>query len=346
MAVGDFAIPGTESPVAFRQETTYGTFALTTTALHPFVATSIGVKTEFETQKLDELSRQRGFTRQVQLDKKVGGPVEGFFHAEESIRLLINAMGGRYTFNSLTSAGDHSISTGNFSASDTCVSLSMYAGKGNQHAWRYAGGVVDTLKISANVGEPVKITAEMVFQDSSLSAADTAPAAVMSVSTIAPFTYVDGVFRYAAVEGSLTSTLNEPIQGFELEIKNNLMTGPEARQLGSRILSRRPPATRREVSLKVTQRFDTTTAFDRFVSNTGGSVQLFFSGASITAEYNREARCTLPNVRFKGAEPLVEGANAILSSDIEFDILVSGDSGTLTSREIGWTIRNGLTTAI
>lgn len=346
MAVGDFGIPGTESFVAFRQETTYGTFALTTTALHPFVPVSIGVKTEFETKKLDQLSRQRGFTHQVQLDKKVAGPVEGYLHAEESIRLIINAMGGRYTFNSLTSAGDHSISTGNFSASDTCVSLSMIAGKGNQHSWRYAGGVVDTLKISAQVGEPVKISAEMVFQDSSISTGDTATALVMSVSTVAPFIYADGVYRYDATEGSLTSSVNEPIQGFELEIKNNLMTGPEARQLGSRLLSRRPPATRREVNFKFTQRFDTTTSFNRFVQNTTGAAELFFQGASISAEYNREMRVRLPNIRLKGAEPLVEGANEILSSEIEADILVAGNAGTSTSREIGFTIRNALTSAI
>lgn len=345
MANGDLARVGVRSALAVRPESTYGTFAVTTSALNPYVPISIGIKDEFVTIKLDELgASQRGYGRQVQTDKNVGGPVEGFLHAEESLPFLINAMGGRYTFTSATSAGLHSISTGNFSASDTVVSLSVWAQKGEQHSWRYAGGVINNLKISAAVGEPVKMSAEFVFQDSSLSTADTAVTLALSFSSSRPFTYVDGTFRYAATEGSLTSTLNEPIQSFEIEINNNLITDEGARQLGSRLLSRIPPSPRRDVMLKVSQRFDTTTTYDRMVSNTGGSVQLFFSADSISAEYNREMTITFPNVRFKNTEPLVEGANEVLKSDIEFDVLVDSPS-TATGREIGMTIRNNRTGA-
>lgn len=345
MANGDQARVGVRSALAVRPESTYGTFAVTTSALNPYVPTSIGIKTEMVTQKLDELAAsQRGYARQVQLDKNVTGGIEGFLHAEESLPFLINAMGGRYTFNSLTSAGDHSISTGNFTASDTVVSLSVWAQKGEQHSFRYAGGVINNLKISAAVGEPVKMTAEFVFQDSSISTADTAVTLALSFSSARPFTYVDGFFRYAATEGSLTSTLNEPIQSFELEINNNLVSDQAARQLGSRLLGVRPPSPRRDVMLKVSQRFDTTTTYDRMISNTGGSVQLFFSADSISAEYNREMRITMPNVRFRNTEPVVEGPNEVLKADMEFDVLVDTPS-TSTGREIGMTVRSSRTTA-
>lgn len=345
MAVGDSGKPGVQSAIAVRPESTYGTFAVTTSALNPYAPTSIGIRTELATQKLEELTGSRGYARQVQLDKNVSGPIEGFFHPEESLPFLINALGGRYTFSSLTSAGDHSVSTGNFSASDTCVSLSVWAQKGDAHSFRYAGGVINSFKLAAAVGEPLKMTAEFVFQDSSVSSGDTAVSLALSFSSANPFTYVNGTFRHAAIEGSLTSTNAEPIQAFELEIQNNLMTDAQARQLGSRLLSRRPPSGRQDVMLKVTQRFDTTTAFDRMVQNTSGAVSLYFSGDSISAEYNKELNIILPNVRFRNAEPVVEGANEVLTSEIEFDVLVSGNAGTATSRAIGATLRNARTTA-
>ncbi len=345
MAVGDTSKPGVQSAIAVRPEATYGTFAVTTSALNPYAPTSIGIRTEFATQKLEELTGNRGYSRQVQLDKSVAGAIEGFFHPEESLPFLINAFGGRYTFNSLTSAGDHSVSTGNFSASDTCVSLSVWAQKGESHFFRYAGGVINSYKLSAAIGEPLKMTAEFVFKDSSISTADTAVSLVLSFSSARPFTYVDGQFRHAAVEGSLTSSVMEPIQSFELEINNNLMTDAQARELGSRVLSRRPPSGRQDVMLKITQRFDTTTTFNRMVDNTAGAVSLFFTGDSISAEYNKELNIIIPNVRFRNTEPPVEGANEVLTSEIEFDVLVSGNAGTQTSRAIGATLRNARTTA-
>lgn len=345
MAVGDFAKVGVQSVLGFRQESTYGTFAATTTAIQSFQATKIGLQTKFDTEKLDELGVNRGYSRQIQKNKMVDGEVEGFLHPEECAHFLINVMGGRYTFNSITSAGDHSITAGNFSASDTVLSLSLYAMKGDQHAIRYPGGVINSMKISAAINEPVKVSMSFVCQDSSISASDTAPAAAISVSTILPFTFAGSVYRYSGTEGSLTSTLNEPIQSFELEINNNLITDAGARQLGSRILSRRPPSPRRDVNLKVSQRFDTTTAFDRFVQNTAASVALFLTGESISAEYNRELNIILPNIRTKNAEPLVEGPNEVLQSEVEYDIILSGNAGTTTSREIGMTLRNSRTTS-
>lgn len=345
MAVGDLGRVGARSAIAVRPEATYGTFAVTTSSLNCYAPTSIGVKTNYTTEKLDELTGNRGYARQVQLDKMVAGTIDGYLHPEESLPFLINAMGGRYTFNSLTSAGDHSITTGNFSASDTVVSLSLWAQKGEQHSWRYAGGVINSMKLSAEVGSPVKMTAEFIFQDSSISSADTALTLVLSISSARPFTYVDGVYRYDASEGSLTSSVNEPIQSFELEINNNLVSDTQARQLGSRLLSRIPPSTRREVTLKVSQRFDTSTTYNRMVDNTTGSVQLFFRGESISAEYFKDLTITLPNVRIKNSEPLVEGANEVLKSDLEYDVLISGNPGTSTSRDIGMTLRNARTTA-
>jgi len=116
--------------------------------------------------------------------------------------------------------------------------------------------------------------------------------------------------------------------------------------LGSRLLSRIPPATRREISLKVSQRFDTSTAHTNMIQNTTGAVMLDFQGSTISAEFSRRLRIVLPRVRIKKSDPLVEGANEVLTSEMEYDVLVSGDPGTTTSREIGMTLRNAITTKI
>lgn len=345
MAQGDQSKVGVDSAVAVRQEATYGTFALTTTSLHPLQVISVGLETHFETKKLDQLARSRGFSTQVQMDKICGGPLEMYFHPEESTRLLANAMGGNYSFTSITSAGDHSITAGNFSSTDTITSLSIYVRKGDTHAWRYAGCVINSMKLSASINEPLKMSCEIVAQDSSLSASDNIVSS-FSYSSALPFIYADGTYQYDATEGSLTSSVAQPIQSFELEVNNNLVTDSKARQLGSRLLSRIPPSTRREIKLKVSQRFDTTTSHTTMLQNTSGSVKLDFNGASISAEYSRRLQIVLPSVRINKSDPIVEGANEVLSAEMEYDILVSGDPGTTTSREIGITLRNALTAKI
>lgn len=342
MAVGDLAKTGVQSVLGYFPETTYGTNAVTTTAIRAIEPTSIGVVTKFDTVKFDTLSRHRGFTHQAQMNKMVEGPVDTFLHPEETLDLFINAMGGNYTFTSLTSAGDHSISTGNFATTDTLTSFSLFVRKGDTHSWRITGAVVNSLKVSAAIGEPVKVTAEFVAQNSSMSAADNLQNN-MSISTIAPLVYADGTYRYDATEASLTSSVAEPIQAFELEINNNLVTDEKNRQLGIRTISGRPPALRREINFKASMRFDTTTTFDRMVSNTAGAAQLVFDGTTITAEYQRRVTITMPNVRIKNTDPVVEGADSVLQSEMEFDVILSGDSATATSREIGMTWRNAVT---
>lgn len=344
MPVGSGAAAAVRSFVAFRQETTYGVDAVTTTAHQTVQPISLGFQTTYDTKKLETLNRQRAFTTQVQLNKNVSGELETYLHAEECSRLLINALGGTYTFNSLTSAGDHSITAGNFATTDTITSFSIAIRKGDALQHRYLGSVINKLKISAAVGEPVKVLAEFICQDSTNAGADIGGS--LSFSTVEPFTFAGATMQYDSTEASLTSTVAEPIQGFELEINNNIVSDEKMRQLGTRILSGRPAAMSREVSLKITQRYDTTTAYSRMDQNTAGAINLVITGPSISAEYTRRLIITFPNVRQRGSDPMVEGADQILQSEHEYDVIVAGNSGTTTSREIGMTLRNAQTTVL
>ena len=137
MAQGDFAKVGVNSWIAFFPESTYGTMSLTSSAnLQTCQPISVGFQTAFDSQKLDQLSVNRGYTQRVQLNKRVSGSLDTYFHPEESLHLFVNALGGTFTFTSLTSASLYSVTAGNWGTGSTSGSLAFAVGKGDQHGVR------------------------------------------------------------------------------------------------------------------------------------------------------------------------------------------------------------------
>ena len=338
MAVGSDGIPAVRSYIAVGKESTFGTYASATTAV-AFVSSSF--KTEVETQKLDQIGINRGFSGRVTLGKNVSGTLETFFHPQESTLLVAAALGGPLISTAIsTSAIHHSISAGNFDTTTAIQSLSFNERKGTTNVFRYSGGRVNTLKLSGSIGEPIMLSADMVFKDSTLLSDDIAN--TLTYSAVQPFTFVQGVFRYAATEGSLTSTVNEPIQGFELTINNNVISDENARSLGT-ITVDILPVTRREIEFKVTNRWDTTTTFNRFIQATQASVELYFTVGSITSDHGYQCRIRLPKVFNVTGDTELSGADEILSSEITYDVVLDGNAATTTSREIGVTIVNTAT---
>lgn len=336
MAVGSDVKTVLPSYVAVGKESTWGTYASATTAME-FISCSF--RTEIESEKLDTIGVHRGFTKRVQLNKNVQGSLEMNLHTIESTPLIANAMGGAVS-TTAGSAGSytHSISAGNM---DTGLSsLSFNVRKGASHAFRYTGGRVNVMKISAEAGDVVKASFDLIFKDSTQLSDDIS--ASLSISSVLPMTFVNGVFRYAATEAAAaTTTAEEPIQAFELEINNNLAAESASRQLGSNLLSVLPP-TRREVSLTITQRFDTSTTYNRFIQATQGAVELYFRGQdSLTSDYFHEITIRLPKVFQNSADPVLEGADSVLQSEIAYDVLVDNPS-TTTGKDIGITIRNNV----
>ena len=339
MAIGQNAKTGARSYVALMIEPSFGSFPATSSSYtHTLEFLSLGIKTEIASTKLDTISGNRGFTKRVQLDKNVGGTLEQYLHPTESPILLAVTLGGGISTTANTNTGatvwTHSISAGNFD--NTISSIGMQVRKGDAHHWQYAGGRVNVLTITGTIGEPVKCSYEMVFKDSTQAGTDISGS--LSISAVLPFTYVQGSYRYAGSESSLTSSAAEHITDFELTINNNLVSDAGVRSLGYNTIQALP-ATRREVSLKITQRFDTTTAWERFIQNTQGAVELYFEGSSITSEENYSCKIIMPKVYLNTPDVEIGGANEILKSEIEFDVLVDNPS-TSTGRDIGITIVN------
>ena len=331
MAVGSDAKAVVQSYVAVGKEGTFGTYASATTAVE---ALSLSFKVEIESEKIDSLSFNRGFAKRVQKDKTISGTLEQYVHPHESVLLFASSLGGTVSTTSLTSAATHSLTAGNFG--NSLASVSFNVRKGDTHVWRYLGGRCNSMKLTANVNELVKASYEFVFKDATQLSDDISTS--LSLSAILPFTYVNGSYRYAATEGSLTSTVVEPIQGFDLTINNNLISDANARALGSNIIDVLP-ATRREIEFMVRQRFDTTTTYNRFIQGTQGSVELVFTGQSISAEHNNGMTIRLPKVFQNSSDPELGGPGDILASEIPFDVIVDNPN-TTTGRDIGISFTN------
>jgi hypothetical protein len=336
MPIGANAELGVTSYVAIFKESSFGTYPATAaTGASSLEPLTIGFKTEVTSQKLEEISRNRGFTKRVQLLKNVKGNLEQYLHPQESVLLTALALGGGIVSASVSGGFSHSLTSGNGDTSPS--SISMLVRKGSQHFFQYTGGKVNQMTISGNVGEPVKVAYEMIFKDSTLAGADISSS--LSISSVLPFTYVNGQYQYAAAEANLTSTAAEEITGFELSINNNIKSDKDARALGANVVSVLP-VTRRSIEFKITQRFDTNTAYNRFIQATQGAVALKFVSDTIATGASYTCEIRLPKVFLNSPDPEIKGPNDILMSEIAFDVLVDNPS-TSTGKDIGITFING-----
>jgi hypothetical protein len=311
--------------VATGKESVFGTYATCTTAMEVL---SCGFTTDIKTMKLDSLSTNRGMSRRVQLDKEVSGTIEAYAHPVESPLVFAASLGGSVT-STLLSTGvySHILEAGNFEG--TIPSISFNVRKGSTQVWNYSGGRVNSLKLTANVGEPLKMSADFIFKDSSTLANDISTA--LSLTSYIPWTFVHGTFSYSATAQKVT--------GFELTIDNGLKSDKDARALGQNTIAVLPP-TRREVSFKITQRFDTTTTWASFMQMTTGAVQLAFTSSdSLSSSNFPKLTIDLPKVGMRTPDPELKAAGDIIMSDIEYDVLVDNPM-TTTGYDVKFTVIN------
>lgn len=342
MAVGSEARISPNSYVAFGKESTFGSYASASTAAE---CLSVGFTVSRKSEKLDTIGQNRGFTKRVQLEQTVKGAMETYLHPYESVLPIVVAMGGGIA-SSVTAVGGvylHSITSGNFDTAPSSLSFNVRKGATASHVWRYLGGRVDQLKISAEIGEPIKVAYDWMFRDATNLTDDISN--ILSISSVLPFTFVQGVYQYSTTEVLAdTTSAQEPIQGFELTVNNNIADGPESRELGTNLQTLLTPI-RRNVELTIKQRFDTTTAYQRMLQATVGSIQLFFRGEVITTssavtKYH-EMTIRMPKVYYAAADPELGGPGEVLTMEIPIDVLVD-NPGTTTGKDIGITFQNAV----
>lgn len=326
MAVGDSSLYSGESYLGIGRESTYGTYATAGAGLD-FI--SAGIKTVKDAKILEQVERKRTMTKNFSLGKTVEGEVEAYFTPDLTAMgyLLQNAFGGTVT--SATATGEtaggaaltHTFSEG--SMDQTYKSLSANIRKGpatGGKVWRYNGGRINTLGLVAELDEPVKVNASLIFKDSTQQSDDIET--LMTASAWEPLSFVNGRFSVETAFGSLTTTSFWHVQSVNFSVNNNLKNDASARRIGSDVLSLLPVGVQSyELSCQI--RFDTTTAYDAMINATKLAAEFEFQGTTLTtSSIRRGLKLQFQKVYVKDAgDPEIGGPDETLISNVVFNVL-------------------------
>lgn len=318
MAVGN-SIPfmGYNSALGIGKQLTATTFVTSTTFLE---FNSESFKTTTEEVKLESINTNRDYTKRILGNTSVEGSVDFDLDIESDacINIIKNALGGTVTSVALSAAVSftHTLRVGDMENNATTTAadsrgLSVAVRKGSTHTWDFALMKVNSLAIKGEIGSPIVATAEMIGQSATLS--NTIGAAAISYTTFNPCTFNGVTIGLGASIGNLTT---QYFTGFEFTINNNL--DGDVRSLGSRNVTQ-IPAVKRDVTLTLSQRFDTSSAYDWALANTQTAIQITLSNEqTITTSITvgsliiNLAKCFLNTP----AMPEV-GDSGVLSFDIE-----------------------------
>lgn len=343
MAVGN-AVPklGHNSCIGIMEETTFNTFVTATANFLEFNSESFGQ--EREAVKLESVNCSRSMTKRFVGNESISGSLEfDLDPAATAIAFIFKqAFGGTVTSTPNTTASadeyTHTFALGNMenskatsTASDLkALSISVMRG-GTDTVFCYSGCRVNNLVVKGEIGAPVVCSAEFLGAGASLTS--TFPAA--SYSDVIPLYFKDVTFE-TGVTITAAST-EEFITSFELSINNNI--DGDQRALGSRNVVQLPPG-KREVMLKLSMRFDTTSAYDRFIQNSLTAIQITLSSEQTvgagTANSVYSMYINLPACYYNSTQPQV-GGNEVLTLEAELDCMYKADPGY----EVQFVLYNG-----
>lgn len=326
MAVGQNHLLGAYSYIAFGRETTTGTYN-TCNAGFDFLSSSL--KVNQDTRILPQIQRKRTYSKSIQLGKNVGGDVEFYFYPNNTACnwLLQNAFGGTVT--SATATGETTGGGGFqhiFGVSDfinTYGSLCVNLRKGDSTSgriWEYNGVKVNTLRLEAQLDEPLMVMAGLVGIDATVTTNDVE--SNLTASADECLSFVNGRFSVETTFASLTSSSFWHCQSVVFNLNNNLKSGSEVRRIGSDIpdLLARGVAT---FELNATIRFDTTTAYDAMIAQTELSAEFEFLGDTISGSVAPIGLLLeFQKLKIKDAgDPDISGPDNVLTANVVFDVL-------------------------
>ena len=337
MAVGN-ATPylGYDSYIGAAEETTFGTL-VTATAFTEFISEAF--MKEREEIRREEINTTRDFTRRMTGNETVNGSIESVLNVADDFHVMLikQAMGGTVASATIVASSfEHTLDVGDMEANQSTSgaadvkSLSVQVRRGSTEQWSYRGMRVNTLTIKGEVGSAVTVTYELMGQYGTTSS----DSLTASFSNINPVNFTGVTFNTG---DSITNVSTEYISGFEFSLSNNLA---EQRNLGSANIHALPPL-RRDVKLKLTQQFDTLTAYNRYIQNTKTAIQILLdTGSTIAAAGSStySMHINMPACYFNNITPQVGSMEAI-SQEID----VSTIKDTTTSYVVQMQINNATT---
>lgn len=339
MAVGAGVLMSGQSYVAVGREIALGTYNTCTAALD-FL--SFSVKTTLERKTIEQVERQRTYSKGISLTKKIEGDAEFYYcpRVDACNFILQNAFGGTVTSATATgetagaganSALTHTFAMGNMDQSYPSLCINQRkgdtAGISGSKIFQLSGGRVDEITFSADIDDALKCKTKLVFMDSTAVANDVAGA--LSVTDAPLLDFASGRLSVEPTFASLTSTSFWHIQSFELTLSNSLKKDKGSYRIGSRTLAVLPPGMA-QFKFKCKMRFDTTTAFDAMIAATQLSAQLEFLGPTFTSSAIRQGiRFNMPKLFIANAgDPQIGGPDEELMSEVEFQVLRDDSSAT------------------
>ena len=319
---GSTAFKGYNAWLGINEETTFGT-QVTVASYSEFYTESM--KQNREPLVLESINTSRDSIRFLQGNETVEGTLEMDLNvAEDSVVYLIKqAMGG--TCASASNSTDeimHTLYTGNMednqstsgAAATKSLSISIQKGDTTTAQWHFSGNRVNTLNITGEVGTPIKLSADIIGR----TATNTTESHTIAFSDITPLHFT-GISINTG--DSITNLSATSCIGFEFSLNNNLVNDSNSRELGSRLLKILPP-TNREVTLKLTMRFDTNTAYNNFLAATPIAVKLLFDSSqtigSTAGNSTYSMFINLPTC-YTQNNPMPEiGDKGVIPSELEF----------------------------
>jgi hypothetical protein len=270
MAVGNSTpLLGYDSYVAIGEETTFGTL-VTATGFTEF--NSEAINKEREELRLESINTTRDYRKRLTGNETIAGSLEIDLNIWEDSNLWMikQAMGGTVATAAVSATSYlHTFNVGNMESNESTAgsadvkSLTMQIRRGNTDQWSYRGMRINTMTIKGEVGTPVTATFELM----GMAGTTSSDSITASFASNVPLHFTGVEFKTGI---TISAVSTEYIAGFELTLENNI---EEQRNLGT-AYPYALPATRRNVMLKLTQQFDTTTSYDRYIQNTMTAIQI------------------------------------------------------------------------
>jgi hypothetical protein len=326
MTIGNNApYMGYDSLVGIGKETTFGTFVTATCHLE---FTSESIKHTMEEIKIEALNGTRDFKKRLLGNTTVGGSLEAPFNiaSDACIWLFRSALGGTSTVVAGSSSTYvHTMNVGDLentgatstSTKITSLSVSVRPGASGSKTWNFYGCRVNSFTLKGETGSPVAMTAEIMGKGCSLSS--TLPAA--SFTDVTPVNFVGVTVKTGDSIGNVSA---EYFGSFELSINNNI--NGDMRVLGSREVFALP-AVMRDVTVKLTQIYDTATAYDRFVGATQVAIQILLDSlVNIATATSYSCIIDLPRCYLNSNNPSVSEAGPV-KNELEFRAMWDSATG-------------------
>ncbi len=316
---------GYASWIGIGEETTFGVKA---TANSYFEFNSESLKLNRETIFLESINTTRDITRYFTGNEIVEGNIEVDLNIAEDgiVKIIKQAFGGTVTSSGTSTAGyTHILNLGDMEnnqssagSSDTkSLTISVQKGNTTSTQFHFVGCRINNLTIAGEINAPIKMTADILGK----TATNTAESHTVIFSDIKPLFFTGITIQTGDSTGNLTAT---SCIGFEFALTNNLASDANVRSLGSRNITKLPPLTR-EATLKLTMRFDTTTAYTNFLNETSIAVKIIMSsGETIGSDagsttYSMYIEC--PTCYLTGS-PIPEiGEKGPIVTDLEFKLV-------------------------